>query len=474
MLPYLAGMIYFAVHESKIQRPTNPRAAAEGKGQSKMNISVFGLGYVGCVTAACLAEMGHKVIGVDVDAHKLSLIQSGRSPFYEPGLEALVRKNVTAFSLQVSGDAAVAIRESELVFICVGTPSKADGSTNPRYLKKVAAQIGRALKGHSESLVLALRSTLLPDLLEREFMVPVRQASGKVAGKGFDVAVNPEFLREGSAVKDFFDPPFVAVGSERREAGECVARAYKSFSAPVVQTDLRTACLLKYASNSFHGLKVAFANEIGILAKAYGVDSHVLLKLFVQDTKLNISPAYLKPGFAFGGSCLSKDLKALRAASRRMKVTLPLIEAVRQSNQLHLDRCAKMLAPFSRKKIGLVGLSFKADTDDIRESPAVALVQKLVRRKFKVKVYDRSFSPQSIYGSNRAFLERFLPNFSRLWVSELDTLLQQVDVIVLTQSLSEEQKEKVRQNARGRVVVDFARVFEPGELEAVEYRGICW
>ena len=439
-----------------------------------MNIGVFGLGYVGCVTAACLAEMGHKVMGVDVDAHKLSLIQSGRSPFFEPGLEELIRKNTAAFRLQVSHDAAEAIQESELIFVCVGTPSKADGSTNPRFLRKVAAQIGRALKDRSQSLVLALRSTLLPDLLEREFLAPVGQASGKVAGEGFDIAMNPEFLREGSAVKDFFDPPFVVVGSERREAGECVARAYKSFSAPLVQTDLRTACLLKYASNAFHGLKVAFANEIGVLSRTFGVDSHELFDLFLRDTRLNISPAYLKPGFAFGGSCLPKDLKALRAASRKLKVTLPLIETVGRSNQLHLDRCAQMLAPYSSKKVGLVGLSFKADTDDLRESPAVTLVQKLLRRKFKVKVYDKNVSPQSIYGSNREFLERFLPGISRLWVPELETLLQQVDVIVLTQGLSDEQKELVRRNARGRTVVDFARVFGPGELEAAEYRGICW
>ena len=440
-----------------------------------MKLSVLGLGYIGSVTAACLAELGHEVVGVDVDPLKLKRIDSGKSPFFEPGLEELIGKHVRAGRLRVSQNAADAVAHGPVVFVCVGTPSMHAGRPDTSFVRRVAGDIGRALKSSSVRAIPVLRSTLLPDLVESEFLDVIEAESGKKRGEDFEVAVNPEFLREGSAVKDFFDPPFVVVGSESNEIGSLVAEAYKSISAPVFQTELKTACLLKYASNAFHSLKVTFGNEIGSLAKAYGADSHELFRIFFEDKRLNLSSAYLKPGFAYGGSCLPKDLEAVRFAAERLGVTAPLLNAVEPSNEAHLDRSVELLRTFSGKKIGVVGLSFKANTDDLRQSPSVAFVARLVKLGFQVKVCDPGFSLESIYGSNRVFLEKTIPDVFKLWAADVETLLQESDVDVVTQKLAANDKERVQSWAgKGRAVVDLVRAFEPNDLPDADYRGICW
>ncbi len=440
-----------------------------------MKLSVLGLGYIGSVTAACLAELGHQVVGVDVDPTKGKRIESGKSPFFEPGLEELIEKSVREGRLRVSQETADALVHGEVVFVCVGTPAKPAGRPDTSFVRRVATDIGCALRNSSLRTVPVLRSTLLPDLVESEFLGVIEAESGKKRGTGFDVAVNPEFLREGSAVKDFFHPPFVVVGSENQATGKLVAEAYESLSAPVFQTDLKTACLLKYASNTFHSLKVTFGNEIGALAKAYGADSHELFRIFFEDKRLNLSSAYLKPGFAYGGSCLPKDLEAVRFAAEKLGVTAPLLKAVAPSNEAHLDRSVKLLRPFSEKKVGVVGLSFKANTDDLRQSPSVTFVARLVKLGFQVKVCDPGFLLESIYGSNRVFLEKVLPDIARLWAGDVETLLQESDVVVVTQKLASKEKDRIQSWAgKGRAVVDLVRAFEPGELPGADYHGICW
>lgn len=401
-----------------------------------MRVSVFGVGYVGCVTAACLAHEGHEVIGVDVDSSKIQSINEGRSPFFEPGLDDLLREEVRAGRLRATADQAGAVRNSDLALICVGTPTNPDGTTRLDYLRRVVTTIAQELQKSDRYYVLALRSTVLPNAIENEVIPLLEKNSLKSVGGQVGFVYNPEFLREGVALKDFYDAPWTVIGASDEKAADMVADLYKEIESPIVRTDPKTAALVKYFSNAFHAVKVVFGNEVGTLCRELGVDASEVMDVFCQDSKLNISARYLKPGFAFGGSCLPKDVKALVAEAGKRGLKLPLLESILPSNELHLKSCIRAVVEAGRRKIGLVGLSFKEGTDDLRESPAVELAERLIGKGFDVRIYEPSMMQSRLHGTNLAFIERSIPHIWRLLVGSIDDLLRHAEVVVVMQQMS--------------------------------------
>src|SRR5215831_4068176 len=340
-----------------------------------MKLSVFGLGYVGCVSAACFSEAGHEVIGVDSNPLKVDLSSGGRSPIVEPGVEDLIAAAVKDRRLRATTDVASAIAESDLSLVCVGTPSNHNGSLDLRYIKRVCQEIGAALEVKRGYHIVAIRSTMLPGTIAGTVIPALEVYSGKRAGRDFGVAINPEFLREGSSIHDFNNPPFTLIGADDEDAAAPLGKLYAHLSAPVLKVGIKDAEMVKYACNSFHALKVTFANEIGMICKSLGVDSYRVMEVFCRDTKLNLSPYYLKPGFAFGGSCLPKDLRALTHKAKEADVSIPMLNSILTSNQHQIERAVEMVLRTGRKKVGVLGLSFKPNTDDLRESPMVTLVR---------------------------------------------------------------------------------------------------
>jgi len=391
----------------------------------KPTIAVFGLGYVGCVTAACFAELGFRVIGVDVDARKVDAILAGQSPFYEPGLEPLIAKHLRAGVLQATLSTEDALRDADFAFLCVGTPSAANGNLNLDYLRKVSSDIGLYLNGRSKPLTVIVRSTVFPGSCD-EVVAPYIEPRAAVVS-------NPEFLREGTAVKDFMEPSLVVVGSHDRAAAERVAALYQGLPVETSVVALRTAELIKYTCNTFHALKIAFANEIGTLSASLGLDGAEVMDTVCKDTKLNISKAYMKPGFAFGGSCLPKDLRGLTYRARQLDLELPLLNSVMPSNEAHIARAFKRIMETGSRKIGVFGLSFKPDTDDLRESPGVALIERLIGKGIDIKVFDPYIQLDAIYGSNLAFLLSSLPHIGRSMEKSLAAIMGWAELIVVTQ-----------------------------------------
>ena len=341
-------------------------------------LSVFGLGYVGCVSSACFAKQGHTVVGVDVSESKVAMINAGVPTIVEAGISELVLEMVTAGRLSATTNAAEAVRRSSVSLICVGTPSGSNGNIDLRYVQRVCGEIGEAIRSKTDRHTVVVRSTVLPGTTAKLVIPTLEQASGKKAGRDFGVCMNPEFLREGTSIKDFYEPPFTLVGTDDPAAGEILRSLYSGIDAPFHVTDLGVAEMIKYSCNCFHGLKVGFANEIGNICKAFGVDSHEVMRMFCLDSKLNLSPAYLKPGFAFGGSCLPKDLRAIAYHARSADVATPILSAVLESNRLQIERAYEMVRAAGSRKIGILGLAFKAGTDDLRESPMVAVVEMLI------------------------------------------------------------------------------------------------
>lgn len=388
-------------------------------------ISVFGLGYVGCVTAACFADLGFRVVGVDVDARKVRAIRDGQSPFYEPGLEPLIKKHLASGLITATESTAEALRDADYAFLCVGTPSAPNGNLNLDYLRKVSQDIAANLDGRSKPLTVVVRSTVFPGTCD-EVVAP--EVGGKAA-----VVANPEFLREGTAVKDFMEPSLVVVGSHDREASDRVAALYAGLPVTTSIVALRTAELIKYTCNTFHALKIAFANEIGTLSAALGLDGAEVMDTVCKDTKLNISKAYMKPGFAFGGSCLPKDLRGLTYRARQLDLELPLLNSVLPSNDAHISRAFHSVMETRARKIGVYGLSFKPDTDDLRESPGVALIERIIGKGCDVKIYDPYIQLDAIYGSNQAFLLNALPHIGRSMETSLEAILAWAEIIVVTQ-----------------------------------------
>jgi len=390
-------------------------------------IAVLGLGYVGSVTAACLAHLGHRVIGVDRDEHKVESIETGRAPFYEPGLTELIQEGHANGRLSATVLLEPAIQQSEIALICVGTPSERNGNLGLDQLRRVCSQVAAASDGNGRRLIVAVRSTVFPGTCE-ELTSECLSGSGR-----FAVVSNPEFLREGNAVRDFLEPTLLVVGGADRCAVQKVAELYQPLGVEACLVSLRTAEMIKYACNTFHAVKVAFANEMGALSGALGVSGMEVMDTLCRDTKLNISPAYLKPGFAFGGSCLPKDLRALVYRAGRLDLKVPLLETVLPSNDQHLRRVIQKVMDLPAARLGVYGLAFKENTDDLRESPVVVLLEHLLGKGRQVRVYDPHIRLEEIYGSNQRFVLAAIPHFSNLLESKVERMLEWADHVILTQ-----------------------------------------
>ncbi|HZI17550.1 MAG TPA: nucleotide sugar dehydrogenase [Pyrinomonadaceae bacterium] len=437
-----------------------------------MKISVFGLGYVGCVSAACLAREGHEVTGVDVSPVKVGIINEGRSPIVEEGIGELIAEMVKAGRLRATADAAEAVAATDLSLVCVGTPSHANGSLDLTYVKRVCQQIGAALEAKKERHTVVVRSTMLPGTVESVVVPALEVHSGKKAGRDFGVCVNPEFLREGSSLKDFYSPPFTLVGADDEDTAAQVARLYRNVDAPVHVVAVKAAEMVKYACNSFHAVKVAFGNEVGNVCKALGVDSHEVMRVFCEDRKLNLSPYYLKPGFAFGGSCLPKDLRAVTYKARELDVEVPLLSSVLPSNRLQVERAVEMVLRAGSRRVGVLGFAFKAGTDDLRESPVVTLVEALIGKGMQVALYDRDVNLARLFGANKEYIEREIPHISQLMRASAEEVLDCSDTIVIGNK-AEEFRQATERLREGQKVIDLVRLFD-GRVSGERYEGICW
>ena len=438
-----------------------------------MRVSVFGLGYVGSVSAASLATDGHQVVGVDVSADKVAAINAGRSPIVEPGLEEMLARTVAEGRLRATSDATRAVADTEVSLLCVGTPSRRNGSLDLTYLERVTEQIGLALAAKSAYHVVVVRSTVLPGTTHAVIIPALERASGKRYGEGFGVSVNPEFLREGTALKDFRKPPLTLVGHNHAADASGTIALYQAIDAPLVSTSIAVAEMMKYTSNTWHALKICFANEIGNLCKRLGVDSHDVMDIFCRDEKLNLSSYYLKPGFAFGGSCLPKDVRALQYRAKEIDVDLPVISQILASNRLQIQRAFDEILETGRKKIGLLGFSFKAGTDDLRESPMVILAEHLLGKGLLLWIYDRNVSLARLVGANKEYIEQQIPHLASLLCATVSEVIDQVDVIVVGNQ-SPEFADALAHARRDQIIIDLVRLPVVGSLLEAEYRGLCW
>ena len=437
-----------------------------------MRISVFGLGYVGTVSAGCLANDGHEVIGVDPVDTKVDLINKGHSPIIVAEIGEIISATVQSGRLRAISDPAQAIRETDLSFICVGTPSQTNGNLDLHYIRRICEQIGAALKEKAARHTVIIRSTILPGTM-RNVVIPVlEEYSGKTAGVGFGVCNNPEFLREGTAVKDYNAPPKTVIGEMEEESGSLLARLYEKLDAPLIRTSLETAEMVKYVDNSWHALKIGFANEIGNLSKALGIDSHEVMRIFCQDRKLNISPAYLLPGFAFGGSCLPKDLRALSYKAKAHDLDLPIITSILPSNELQVSRGLKLIMEKGHRRVGVLGFSFKAGTDDLRESPVIEVIERLLGKGYDLKIYDKNVNIACLVGANRDFILNRIPHISRLMVDSIDKVLEHAEIILIGNK-DPEFRNVPNQLREGQSLVDFVRITDR-RSEHGKYDGICW
>jgi len=399
-----------------------------------MKVAIFGTGYVGCVAAACLARDGHQVLGVDIHQAKVDALNHGQPPIKEKGLDVLIPAQVAAGRLRATTSVADAVLATEIGMVTVGTPSASDGSVSAHEVERVVYSIGKALRQSARPYTLVVRSTLLPGILEDVLLPVLLETSQRQIGPQLQVCNHPEFLREGSAIADYDDPAFIVVGTLGRWDAQPVFDLYQNVKARHVLTDTRSAALLKYTCNAFHALKVAFANEIGVLARSFGIDGAKVMELLCLDERLNISPAYLRPGFAFGGSCLPKDLRAMTRHAEDAAINLKLMRAILTSNQMHIQRAVQEVERSQQKNIGLWGLTFKAGTDDLRESPFVTFAEELLRREYNVKIYDPMLNLQTLHGKNRAYVDQHLPHLSALLVDRWQDLVQHAGLLVLGQS----------------------------------------
>jgi GDP-mannose 6-dehydrogenase len=438
-----------------------------------MRVSVFGLGYVGSVSAASFAADGHTVVGVDINADKVASLNEGRSPIVEKGLDELIRDNTANGRLRATTSTAEAVRDTELSLICVGTPSRKNGSLDLTYLERVAEQIGEALKDKDDYHVVVVRSTVLPGTTHGVVIPALERTSGKKHGIGFGVTVNPEFLREGTAIHDFRHPPLTLVGHNYRSDAEPTQALYAKVEASMQTTTIRTAEMMKYASNTWHALKVTFANEIGNVCKRLQIDSHEVMDIFCKDEKLNLSSYYMKPGFAFGGSCLPKDVRALQYRAKEVDLEMPVIEAILGSNQLQIQHAIDEIVDTGKKKVGLLGFSFKAGTDDLRESPIVILAEALLGKGYQLCIYDKNVSLARLVGANKEYINKQIPHLSSLLTETIDEVLDKSEVIVVGNAAPEFGDALTRARP-DHIILDLIRVKTPRDQIKGDYRGICW
>ncbi len=437
-----------------------------------MNISIFGMGYVGAVSAGCLTNDGHTVMGVDPVQTKVDLINQGVTPIIEKDIGDLIKKGVSSGLLSATTSTEDAVMKTDISIVCVGTPSQLNGNLDLKYIRRVCDSIGQSLKEKSTRHVVVIRSTILPGTMRNVIVPTLEESSGKSAGVDFGVCNNPEFLREGTAVYDFYHPPKTVIGKTDSSSGDLLTSLYSKLDAPLIQTDLETAEMVKYVDNCWHALKVGFANEVGNICKEVGIDGHKVMDIFCQDTKLNISPYYMKPGFAFGGSCLPKDLRALTYKARSLDLNLPILNSILPSNELQIERGIKMVLAKGSKKVGILGFSFKPGTDDLRESPIVEMIERLLGKGFDIKIYDRNVNLASLIGANRDYILNHIPHISKLMVDSIDSVLEHSDVIVIGNA-SPEFADIPDKKREGQVIVDLVRIGNFSSLEGA-YDGICW
>lgn len=437
-----------------------------------MNISILGLGYVGSVTAACLADCGHHVIGVDRDENKVNMINEGHAPVIERDLTELVGRNRKAGRLGAMVDAEEAVVNSDITLVCVGTPSNTNGGINLQQIEHVTQEIGNVLKEKNDYHLVVIRSTVLPGTLSDVIIPILEKTTGKVAGKDFGVAVNPEFLREATAVEDFYHPPKTVIGSLNPGDSDQLVELYKCIDAPMVRTTVNVAEIIKYCDNSFHALKVAYANEIGMLCKSLGVDSHQVMDIFCKDTVLNLSATYLTPGFAFGGSCLPKDLKAITYLAKHRDLDLPLLNAVLPSNTNIVDTAMEKILHSGKSRVGFLGMAFKAGTDDLRNSPLITLIERLLGKGFDIRIYDYHVNLSRLRGANKKFIEERIPHIARLMKDSLDDIVDFAEVLVIGNKNQEFVQIFPRLSA-SQSVLDLVRI-ENHPQTAAAYEGISW
>jgi GDP-mannose 6-dehydrogenase len=438
------------------------------------SISIFGLGYVGSVTAACLAKLGHRVIGVDPNPLKVQLFEAGQSPILEPGLDEMVRSAKDSGTLAATHDAAKAVLESEISFISVGTPSQRNGKLDLSHVESVCRDLGTALRSKKSFHWIVLRSTVLPGTTDNIVIPLIEATSGKRAGYGFGVCFNPEFLREGTAIADFFEPPFTVLGAGNRENLSILRELYDWAPGEIFETSSTTAEMVKYVCNSFHALKVSFANEIGAICKQLGVDAETVTRIYTNDTRLNISKAYLTPGFAFGGSCLPKDLRALMYRAKEMDLKLPLLENIMPSNNEHIERAVQTILSNGKRKIAMLGLSFKAGTDDLRESPMVQLAKRLLGEGCQLSIWDKNVRLGQLIGSNRQFIQDTIPHIGSLLSDDMDQVIAGAEVVVVgTKGLAKESL--LAKLHEDQIIIDIVNVGRSTDLaQRRAYAGMCW
>jgi len=435
-------------------------------------ISIFGLGYVGAVSAACFAKVGHTVIGLDVNDVKRQCFREGKPPVVEPGLGEMMQELVQVGRLTATDDVQQAIQDTDISLICVGTPSRDNGSINIDIVCGVVAEIGRAIRNKRGDHVVVVRSTMIPGTMRNTIIPILEKESGRRCGEGLSVAYNPEFLRESTAVSDFFSPPKTVIGSNEPAAAEQVAGLYEGIVAPVFAVAFETSEMIKYADNTWHALKVCFGNEIGNICQALNIDSHELMDVFCADTKLNISPTYLKPGFAFGGSCLPKDSRALTYLARQLDVEAPILSNILPSNRIQIERAINKVISFGHRNIAVLGFSFKPGTDDMRESPQVELIERLIGKGYNLKLYDASVNLSALTGVNRSHIEQAIPHIGSIMMPSLREALEGAEVIIIGNASPEFRSIEtlVRDD---QVVLDLARLWESPKLGA-RYVGINW
>lgn len=435
-----------------------------------MNISIFGLGYVGCVGAACLAKLGHHVIGVDVNENKVRLIQEGKPTIIEEGIAELCREAHDAERMTATTDVNEAVQNTDVSFIVVGTPSSKEGHLNLNYIYAVAKQIGDALRNKSTFYIVAIRSTVLPGTNEKVGEI-IAEASGKERDKDFTIVSNPEFLREGTSVKDYFNPPLTLVGTDNPYAEQVFREIYKDIDAEFICTDIRVAEMMKYVNNTYHALKIVFGNEVGNICKGLNIDSHKVMEIFCKDKQLNISPYYFKPGFAYGGSCLPKDMKALRTLAHDLYIDVPVIESIHASNEAQKRNAVQLIMAQGHRKIGILGLSFKAGTDDLRCSPIVDVVESLLGKGFEIRIYDKNVKVSELTGTNKDFIMAKIPHLQHFVSDNLDAVCSNSDVLVVTNK--EKDFADVLQCYPNKVIVDLVRQWKEVDY-AGHYEGLSW
>jgi GDP-mannose 6-dehydrogenase len=432
-------------------------------------ISIFGLGYVGCVSLGCLAQNGHQVIGVDVVQHKVDLINKGKPTIIEKDIDTIIEEQHKAGRISATTDNIQAVKDTDVSIICVGTPSTGNGHLNLDYIYNTARGIGEALKEKDRFHVIAIRSTVLMGTNQKVGQL-IEEASGKKRNEAFAVVSNPEFLREGSAVKDYYNPPVTVIGSENEKALEIMAGIYSKVDAPIEKTDIKVAEIIKYVNNSFHALKITFANEVGNICKKLGIDSHKVMDLFCKDTHLNISPYYFKPGFAYGGSCLPKDLKALNTIAHDAYLNSPVLDAIERSNQNQKRTAFEMITSKGKKKVGILGLSFKKGTDDLRYSPIVEVTESLLGKGYEICIFDEKVNLSNITGTNKHYIDTRIPHLSRLLKSSLEDVVESSELLVISQN--DERFEKLIDQYPDKQFIDLVRVVD--ESRNHNYEGIGW